>query len=226
MIFSNNINRTNKPLKLRTEHQELTPNLFSQLVWEEIDKHFNIRYLTDLRIHNIFYERNEEYSSFHENTPSVIELKQEMYEVFFKSFDSICTDIGNTKQSNGEYVNNNLRQEKKLYIWWFDANHEIESYIIVHNGDNKYAVKAYTQIVGKQQIKRKNIFRQDKSFNGKIVDVFKPLTFKNRHMHVYFNEFVFLENEGKDYDIARYTQLRFIEMHIKYLHSLILNFLA
>jgi hypothetical protein len=79
MVFSNNINRTNISLKLRTEHQELTPNLFSQLVWGEIDKHFNIRYLTDLRIHNIFYERNEEYSSFHENTPSVIELKQEMY---------------------------------------------------------------------------------------------------------------------------------------------------
>ena len=68
-------------MKLR-QHQILTPKIFDKIVRDEIERQFKVRYLTDQRLPDFYKEVPEQ------------KLKDEVYSIFFKSFDDILENIG------------------------------------------------------------------------------------------------------------------------------------
>lgn len=90
------------------QHQILTPKLFDKIVKDEIERQFKLRYLTDQRIPDVYKEATEQ------------ELRNEVYSIFFKSFDDILETIGLK-----------LKKRPEIRIWWYKVHEDIRSYRVV-----------------------------------------------------------------------------------------------
>lgn len=89
-------------------YQILTSDIFNKIVREEIELQFKIRYYTDQRLPDLYKQVQER------------ELEDEVYSIFFRSFDDILETIG-------------IRNRKKLKIrtYWYDIHHVVKWYEIV-----------------------------------------------------------------------------------------------
>jgi hypothetical protein len=185
------------------QHQILTPNLFSQIVSSEIERHFNERYLTDQRVNSMIYDRCFEYKASEVTAEEtylkvISDLKQEIYDLFFKSFAEVWSKINKECIHISETTGNKKKLGEELYVCWFDSKHTIEDYKLIdlHEHEEKsytvkiepskvhydYAIYAYKYLVGKR---KKNIFEPHDLVPTTLC--FKaPITYKFRMLFVYF----------------------------------------
>jgi hypothetical protein len=90
------------------QHQIVSPKIFDKIVRDEIKRKFSIEYLIDQRLPKL-YERIPEK-----------ELKNEVYSIFFKSFDDILESIGVGK-----------KEKLKIRMYWYDTCDVVNWYLII-----------------------------------------------------------------------------------------------
>lgn len=99
--MKNPISNPNSSKKLRVrQDQVLSLETFQGIVRDEIDKYFDEKYLTDQRVPMLI----NEYKAC-----TAKELKEEMYDLFFKSFYEVCINVKNMRlASNVMTIRNEL----------------------------------------------------------------------------------------------------------------------
>ena len=69
------------------QHQVITPKQFENIVIEEVNRYYDFKYLKDDRVARIIHEYKEATEQ---------QLKEEIHELFFKSFAEVIANIKNT----------------------------------------------------------------------------------------------------------------------------------
>jgi hypothetical protein len=179
-------------MKLR-QHQILTPKLFDKIVREEIERQFKVRYLKDIRLPDLYRQ-----------VPHKM-LKDEVYSIFFMSFDDILENIG-IKLPSRQYRNNLTGRKEKLKIrlYWYNTCQVIAPCNIVEDNFpdiNKGENEDYPNI-------QYEIAREVFPFDAEIEEREGDIHLKFCSIYLYFH------CNGKKYVIGLFDRISTIEDYV------------